>query len=73
MAIVQIGEMITHLSNEFIADNEHIPWKRIKSLRNVIVHGYGDLELPKIWNIATNDVPVLLNDINKILSSTIQE
>lgn len=36
-----------------------IPWERIANFRNVITHGYMDLDLTIIWEIAEHDVPPL--------------
>ena len=68
MCIVQIGEMISLLEDEFIGSHPEIPWRQIKGARNIYVHGYGELDLDEVWNTLTENVPVLKNQISEILA-----
>ncbi len=34
----------------------NVPWQKIKGLRNVIVHNYGNIDLKILWKILTKDV-----------------
>ena len=44
LCIVQIGEFVGHLSEEFKAANGHIPWRQIKLMRNIVAHRYGTVD-----------------------------
>ena len=58
--ILQIGELATHLSEEFrSASASQIPWHQIRGLRNRIVHNYDHIDKDVIWSSAVNDVPGL--------------
>jgi len=59
MSLLQIGELANHLSTEFTARHSDIPWKSIIGLRNVVVHGYGQLDAETVWATLTDDIPKL--------------
>ena len=46
MCVVQIGELVSHLSPEMCAQNPAIPWRIIKDTRNFYVHAYGSIDVP---------------------------
>lgn len=57
----QIGELSSHLSEEFKELHKaEIPWKEIRGMRNIFAHNYLDMDTKKIWEVATVDIPVLL-------------
>lgn len=45
MCIFQIGELVTHLSEPFKEKYNHMPWKQIKGMRNIVAHGYQKLDI----------------------------
>ena len=59
MSLLQIGELAHHLTTEFTSAHAGIPWKNIIGLRNVVVHGYGQLDKETIWSTLTDDLPDL--------------
>lgn len=44
-----------------------INWKGIKGVRDIIAHGYLDLDEVQIFNICKNDVPALILQVEKII------
>ena len=52
----QIGELVGKLSEELKNNYSNVPWQKIKGLRNVIVHNYGNIDLKILWKILTKDV-----------------
>ena len=59
MCIVQIGELVSQLSDEIKAENRAIPWRVIKDTRNFYVHAYGSIDISSVWNTLTQDIPPL--------------
>ena len=53
---VIIGEAANSIPAEMRARYPQVPWARIVSLRNRLVHDYFDLDLPLIWNLATTQL-----------------
>ena len=49
--MIQMGELINKLSDEFLHKNASIPWHEIRGLRNRLVHAYGEINLNLIWDI----------------------
>ncbi|GBU20394.1 hypothetical protein R80B4_00271 [Fibrobacteres bacterium R8-0-B4] len=59
MCIVQIGELASHLPEEFRATHNKVPWTQIRGIRNLFVHGYEKTDLLRTWNTIETDVPAL--------------
>lgn len=66
--IGQIGESIKKISEETIKKYDNIEWQMIKGLRNRIIHDYSGINLNNIWYIINNDLPLLREDLFKILN-----
>lgn len=52
MNVLVIGESINHLPDRLKAGLGALPWKSIIALRNLVAHGYPELEERIIWDIA---------------------
>jgi uncharacterized protein with HEPN domain len=46
-----------------------IDWERITGLRHLIVHEYWRIDLDRVWDIVTRDIPDLLTALSRILPS----
>ena len=67
MCILQIGELSGHLSDDFKAIYNGVPWRNIKGMRNIMAHKYGDISVTTVWEATIDDVPVLRDYCNNIL------
>jgi uncharacterized protein with HEPN domain len=43
--------------------------RRIVDTRNRLTHGYDEIEVTQIWNIVINHLPLLKNEVNKLLEN----
>lgn len=68
MCVVQIGELVSQLSDETKAQNKAIPWRIIKDTRNFYVHAYGAIDIPSVWDTLENDIPALKTACEEILT-----
>ncbi|MBR3156339.1 MAG: DUF86 domain-containing protein [Methanobrevibacter sp.] len=59
MCIVQIGEYVSRLSDEFKEKHDNIPWKQIKGMRNFAAHQYEHFEFEVLWHTITEELPEL--------------
>jgi len=59
MCILQIGELVGALSEEFKACYAAMPWRAIISMRNRAAHNYGEMDKEIIWQTAIEDIPEL--------------
>ena len=62
-----IGEATKRLSNDLREAHPGIPWKRMAGLRDRLIHAYDDIDLGKIWEIATIDVPRVCSMLEPLL------
>ena len=67
MCILQIGELVSHLSDDFINKHTNMPWRQIKGMRNRAAHGYEDFDVDILWNTLKEDLPALNTYCNEIL------
>ena len=67
MTLINIGELIKILTNDFRESYKQIPWKAMAGLRDVAAHGYFILKMPDIWIFAAVELPVYAAQIRKIL------
>ena len=58
LCIMQIGELVGKLTEEFRARHSSIPWRQIKAMRNIVAHSYGTVDPETTWEIITDDIPL---------------
>ena len=46
-----------------------IPWQQIVGMRNRLVHGYDIVDYDIVWSTVADDLPPLIIELEKILSS----
>lgn len=63
--MIQLSENAKKLSESYKMNNCNIPWNAIYGLRNRIVHDYGSVDLNVVYETLKNDIPELLQVINK--------
>ena len=68
-----IGEAATKISPE--AQNKYtlIPWREVIGMRNRLVHGYDSIDLNVLWDTIEDDLPPLIEALEKILKKKIKE
>ena len=66
--IFQIGELAKNLSQEFVSTYNQMPWKSIKGMRDRIGHGYGTIEMNRVWETAISDIKPLRKYCEKIIN-----
>src|SRR5258708_22335216 len=68
-AIEVIGEAASRISAETRIAFPQIPWLGVVGMRNVLIHAYFNIDLDKLWETATSDLPSLIVQLEEILSS----
>ncbi len=63
--LVQIQENTKKLTEAFRMAHGDIPWKDISGLRNRIIHDYGNVDLGVVYAVLTEDVPWLIEVLEK--------
>jgi len=61
--LAHVGETSGKLSSDFSQNVPEIEWKKIRGLRNRIVHDYLGLDTLMLFQVIRDDVPKLLNTL----------
>jgi uncharacterized protein with HEPN domain len=62
-----IGEAASQITFEVRQQHPEIPWPSIIAMRNRLVHAYFDIDLDRVWDTLTDDLPPLTALVEKIL------
>jgi len=64
-----VGEAAARVSpagRERIPD---IPWVDVVGMRNRLIHGYYDVDFNQVWLTVTEDLPLLIAELEKVFPS----
>ncbi|MCP4652062.1 MAG: DUF86 domain-containing protein [Candidatus Omnitrophica bacterium] len=61
-----IGEAVKSIPKEVKTKYSQIPWGKIISMRNKIIHEYFGVDLEILWQTVKHDIPELKKEIKKI-------
>jgi uncharacterized protein with HEPN domain len=61
-----MGEAVNRLSQDFLVAHPEIPWNKIIASRNALIHGYDQIDDRIVWNIATQILPGLREQLQNI-------
>lgn len=67
MCIIQIGELVGRLSEQFVSAHKEIPWSAIKAMRNLHAHDYERVDLEIVWETLTKEIPDLKKRLSQML------
>ena len=65
--LIIIGEAVSGLSSSLRQAYPDVPWTQIVGMRNILVHQYYKINLPKVWSVVTQDLPELKIKVEEIL------
>jgi len=73
LSLVRLLEIVGEAASRVLARERAkypcIPWAQIIGLRNRLIHGYDNVDFDILWQIVTQDLPPLIAELEKILSS----
>lgn len=73
MNISIIGEAANMLTEDFRNSHPDKPWKLVRGMRNYLVHDYCNVDDIVVWDVVTNDLPILKNQIEQYLQEFSEE
>lgn len=44
-----------------------IPWAEIIAMRNRLIRAYFDVDLDRVWDTVTEDLPTLITDLKNVI------
>jgi uncharacterized protein with HEPN domain len=67
-AIEIIGEAASRVGEETREAHPDLPWQDMTGMRNRIIHAYFDVDLDRVWDTVTEDLPPLMVRLRAILA-----
>ena len=64
-----LGEAASRVSDDCQLKYPSIPWQQVIGMRNRLIHGYNKVDLNVLWDTVDDDLPHLIEELEKILSS----
>ena len=64
-----IGEASRHLSSDFKNAHQEIPFEDIIGMRNLLIHGYYEVDLAVVWKTCGEDLP----ELRKVIIAVLKE
>jgi uncharacterized protein with HEPN domain len=62
-----IGEATKHVSEDIRQKYPHVQWRAMAGMRDRLIHGYFGTDYDIVWDVVTNKIPALRQDIEEIL------
>jgi uncharacterized protein with HEPN domain len=62
-----VGEAARRVSSAFQGAHPEIPWREIIGQRNVLAHEYGEVDPALVWKTASEDIPRLIEILEKLV------
>jgi len=62
-----IGEAVKNLSTELRQLHADVPWRSMAGVRDRLIHDYFGVNLDIVWEIISNELPRLVEPLEKIL------
>lgn len=69
MTVINIGELVKSLSDEFRIEYNSIPWKAIAGFWDIAAHKYQTLKMGDVYKTVSEDFPELKENIQQILKT----
>jgi uncharacterized protein with HEPN domain len=63
-----LGEATKRLSRELRDEHPEIPWSAMAGMRDVLIHGYDQVDLEEVWKSASVDVPEVREKLQPLLA-----
>jgi uncharacterized protein with HEPN domain len=62
-----VGEAASKMTKAFQDAHPQIPWSAIIGMRNVLIHGYFEIDLDEVWSTLQKDLPPLIGQLEAIV------
>lgn len=63
-----LGEAARHAPAEVETAHPAVPWRKMRDMRNVVVHSYHAVTMKTLWDTTRDDLPFLLSQLEAMLA-----
>ncbi|MDO8684397.1 MAG: DUF86 domain-containing protein [Armatimonadota bacterium] len=71
MILIAVGEAFRKIDRKtegkLLARYPDVDWSGVKGVRDVIAHGYFDVDAEEVFDICRNDIPVLMQTVRRMI------
>ena len=64
-----VGEAAANITRERQNELPQIPWPQIIGMKNPLIHAYFEVNLDIVWDVVTDNLPPLIDELEKIIPS----
>lgn len=64
-----VGEAASKVTKGSREEHPEIPWTDIVAMRNRLIHAYFDIDLDRVWDTVTDDLPPLTALLEDVVGS----
>lgn len=68
-----VGEAAKNVSAPTRDAHPDLPWREMAGARDRLIHGYHDVDLDQVWVIVSQDLPVLVAQLEHLLAAAANE
>jgi uncharacterized protein with HEPN domain len=68
--LIVLGEAAGRMPELFVLDHPDIPWQKMMSTRNALVHGYDVIDDRIVWKIIRDVLPELHENLKRLLNES---
>lgn len=65
-----LGEAANRINKDIQKQYPEIPWKELIGMRNVLIHGYDEIEVGIVWKAYKNEILQIKESLENILKSS---
>lgn len=65
-----VGEAAAQTTPDFRSRHASIPWAKAIGMRNRLIHGYPDVDLDVLWSTVQEDIPPLVDALQRVLAES---
>ena len=66
--LIVLGEAAGRMPEAFVLDHSEVPWQKMVSTRNALVHGYDVIDDRIVWKIVRDIIPELSKQLSQLLA-----